>query len=99
VLAKISSESGKQSAVGSLPRAHFASTCSMTAIRIHTYDSVFTDEAVGDRSSTAHAQSLVDLDAKYADVVELEDRLQYQKTFGQNSSAACWENRVYGEIK
>src|SRR5205085_10589363 len=30
-------------------------------------------EAVGDRSAAAHEQSLFDLDAKYADVVSLED--------------------------
>lgn len=38
-------------------------------------------EAVDDRSSTAHAQSLFDPDAKYAEVVGLEDTLQYRKTF------------------
>lgn len=34
-------------------------------------------EAVGDRSEAAHAQSLFDLDAKYADVVNLDDTLCY----------------------
>ncbi len=34
-------------------------------------------ECVGDRSQAAHRQSLVDLDAKYADVVSLEDSLAY----------------------
>jgi maleamate amidohydrolase len=34
-------------------------------------------EAVGDRSAAAHAQSLFDLDAKYADVVSLGETLQY----------------------
>jgi nicotinamidase-related amidase len=34
-------------------------------------------EAVGDRSKAAHDQSLFDLDAKYADVVSLENALQY----------------------
>ena len=34
-------------------------------------------ECVGDRSEAAHRQSLVDLDAKYADVVSLEDTLAY----------------------
>jgi len=33
-------------------------------------------EAVGDRSAAAHAQSLFDLDAKYADVVSLAETLQ-----------------------
>jgi maleamate amidohydrolase len=39
-------------------------------------------EAVGDRSASAHAQSLFDLDAKYADVVGLNDTVQYLNTFG-----------------
>lgn len=34
-------------------------------------------EAVGDRSVAAHEQSLFDLQAKYADVVSLEDTLAY----------------------
>jgi len=34
-------------------------------------------EAVGDRSQAAHDQSLFDLNAKYADVVSLEDTLNY----------------------
>ena len=34
-------------------------------------------EAVGDRSPTAHAQSLFDLDQKYADVVTLEETMSY----------------------
>lgn len=34
-------------------------------------------EAVGDRSEAAHTQSLFDLDAKYADVVNLDDTLCY----------------------
>lgn len=34
-------------------------------------------EAVGDRSEAAHVQSLFDLDAKYGDVVTLNDTLRY----------------------
>jgi nicotinamidase-related amidase len=34
-------------------------------------------EAVGDRSASAHAQSLSDIDAKYGDVVSLEQTLAY----------------------
>jgi maleamate amidohydrolase len=41
-------------------------------------------EAVGDRSAAAHAQSLFDLDAKYADVVSAEETLQYLRTVGHN---------------
>jgi nicotinamidase-related amidase len=41
-------------------------------------------EAVGDRSEAAHAQSLFDLNAKYADVVSLDETLQYLRTIGHN---------------
>lgn len=42
-------------------------------------------EAVGDRSAAAHAQSLFDLDAKYADVVGIEDALSYLEKLGHNA--------------
>ncbi len=45
-------------------------------------------EAVGDRSAAAHAQSLFDLDAKYADVVSLDETLQYLQTVGHNRPTA-----------
>lgn len=38
------------------------------------------EEAVGDRSKAAHDQSLFDLNAKYGDVVSLEETLDYLKT-------------------
>jgi maleamate amidohydrolase len=41
-------------------------------------------EAVGDRSEAAHTQSLFDLNAKYADVVSLDETLQYMRTVGHN---------------
>ena len=41
-------------------------------------------EAVGDRSAAAHEQSLFDLNAKYADVVSLDETLQYLQTVGHN---------------
>jgi nicotinamidase-related amidase len=44
-------------------------------------------EAVGDRSAAAHEQSLFDLNAKYADVVSLNETLQYLRTVGHNSNA------------
>jgi maleamate amidohydrolase len=44
-------------------------------------------EAVGDRSVAAHEQSLFDLNAKYADVVTLEETLQYLRTVGHNATA------------
>ena len=39
-------------------------------------------EAVGDRSAAAHDQSLFDLDAKYADVVSLNETLEYLLSIG-----------------
>lgn len=45
-------------------------------------------EAVGDRSLAAHEQSLFDLNAKYADVVSLDETLQYLKTVGHNRPAS-----------
>jgi nicotinamidase-related amidase len=44
-------------------------------------------EAVGDRSASAHTQSLFDLDAKYADVVGLEDTLAYMRNVRHNQPA------------
>ena len=45
-------------------------------------------EAVGDRSVAAHDQSLFDLNAKYADVVSLEETLQYLAAAGRDVRAA-----------
>jgi maleamate amidohydrolase len=44
-------------------------------------------DAVGDRSAAAHAQSLFDLDAKYADVVSQRDAVAYLERVGYNSAA------------
>jgi len=41
-------------------------------------------EAVGDRSAAAHEQSLFDLQANYADVVSLDETLQYMRNVGHN---------------
>ena len=46
-------------------------------------------EAVGDRSVAAHEQSLFDLNAKYADVIPLEEALQYMSTVGHNTGASA----------
>ena len=46
-------------------------------------------EAVGDRSVPAHEQSLFDLNAKYADVVSLDETLQYLRDVGHNATAAA----------
>jgi maleamate amidohydrolase len=43
-------------------------------------------EAVGDRSAAAHAQSLFDLDAKYADVISQQDALAYLERVGYSSA-------------
>jgi nicotinamidase-related amidase len=45
-------------------------------------------EAVGDRSVAAHEQSLFDLNAKYADVVSLDETLQYLRSVGHNTKSA-----------
>jgi maleamate amidohydrolase len=42
-------------------------------------------EGVGDRSAAAHEQSLFDLDAKYADVVSLEETLRYLIAVDRNA--------------
>jgi maleamate amidohydrolase len=42
------------------------------------------EEAVGDRSEAAHKQSLFDLNAKYGDVVSLQETLDYLKTAKSN---------------
>ena len=44
-------------------------------------------EAVGDRVQAAHDQSLFDLNAKYADVVAVEDVLAYLSRFCQDSQS------------
>jgi len=46
-------------------------------------------EAVGDRAVSAHNQSLFDLDAKYADVVSLDETLQYLRSVGVNAGAVA----------
>lgn len=42
----------------------------------HGYPTVVVREAVADRAQSAHDGALVDLDAKYADVISVEDALQ-----------------------
>jgi maleamate amidohydrolase len=42
-------------------------------------------EAVGDRSKPAHEQSLFDLQAKYGDVVSLDETVAYLKIVGDNT--------------
>ena len=52
------------------------------------FRSIVVREAVGDRSAAAHAQSLFDLDAKYADVVGLDDAAGYLEQLGHNSASS-----------
>jgi maleamate amidohydrolase len=48
----------------------------------HGFRAIVVREAVGDRNRAAHEQSLFDLDAKYADVVSVEDALAYLRGRG-----------------
>lgn len=41
------------------------------------------EEAVGDRSESAHSQSLFDLQAKYADVISLQHAIDYLETINR----------------
>jgi nicotinamidase-related amidase len=43
----------------------------------HGFPVLIPEECVGDRSTQAHAQSLADLDAKYADVITLAEATSY----------------------
>jgi nicotinamidase-related amidase len=43
----------------------------------HGFPVLVPEECVGDRSAQAHAQSLADLDAKYADVISLAEACSY----------------------
>lgn len=54
----------------------------------HGFRPMVVREAVGDRSQAAHDQSLFDLNAKYADVVGLDETLQYMRTVGHNRPAS-----------
>lgn len=48
---------------------------------------IVVQEAVGDRSQPAHEQSLFDLNAKYADVVGVEDALGYLSSIANKGQA------------
>lgn len=48
----------------------------------HDYPVVVPREATGDRNPAAHEANLFDLNAKYADVVNLDDVLQYLEKIG-----------------
>ena len=55
-------------------RASVVDACS------HGYRVIVPRECVGDRAPAPHEASLFDMDAKYADVVPLEDVLAYLDT-------------------
>jgi len=46
------------------------------------YQTIVVREAVGDRAPGPHEANLFDIDAKYGDVVELADALDYLRSFG-----------------
>lgn len=50
-----------------------------TVVDSYSYDlhTIVVEEAVGDRAALPHLANLFDMDAKYADVVELADVLAY----------------------
>ena len=47
----------------------------------YAYHTIVVREAVGDRAAGPHEANLFDIDAKYADVVPLEDALEYLSAF------------------
>jgi maleamate amidohydrolase len=47
----------------------------------HGYQTIVVREAVGDRAAGPHEANLFDIDAKYADVVEVADALDYLRSF------------------
>jgi maleamate amidohydrolase len=52
------------------------------------YYSVVVREAVGDRAEGPHEANLFDIDAKYADVVDLDEALGYMGTFSKQNGLA-----------
>ena len=54
----------------------------------HGFRTIVVREAVGDRASGPHESSLFDLDAKYADVVSLEEALGYCAAIGPRKACS-----------
>ncbi|KEF36100.1 nicotinamidase-like amidase [Schinkia azotoformans MEV2011] len=52
------------------------------------YHVIIPKEAVGDRSESLHSSTLLDLNARYADVLKLEEVLKYLKTINKNKNQA-----------
>jgi len=56
------------------------------------YHTVVVREAVGDRAAGPHEANLFDIDAKYADVVPLEDAIDYLRSFATHADFAAKAN-------
>jgi maleamate amidohydrolase len=53
----------------------------------HGYPTLVPRECVGDRAQAPHEANLVDIQAKYADVVPMEDALSYLESVKEGASA------------
>jgi maleamate amidohydrolase len=53
------------------------------------YHTIVVREAVGDRAAGPHEANLFDIDAKYADVVSLQNALDYLRSFGADVDFAA----------
>ncbi|MDQ3315738.1 MAG: isochorismatase family protein, partial [Actinomycetota bacterium] len=51
------------------------------------YPTLVPRECVGDRAQAPHEANLVDIQAKYADVVSVEDALSYLESVGEKADA------------
>ena len=54
------------------------------------YPTLVPRECVGDRAQAPHEANLVDIQAKYADVVSVEDALAYIESVSRKSGASVW---------
>ncbi|MFL6059411.1 MAG: isochorismatase family protein [Rubrobacteraceae bacterium] len=54
------------------------------------YPTLVPRECVGDRAQAPHEANLVDIQAKYADVVSVEDALAYIESVSRKSGAPVW---------
>jgi nicotinamidase-related amidase len=61
------------------------------------YPTLVPRECVGDRAQGPHEANLVDIQAKYADVVSVEEALSYLKSIAQEVSASAKPSRM-GEV-
>jgi nicotinamidase-related amidase len=54
------------------------------------YPTLVPRECVGDRAQAPHEANLVDIQAKYADVVSIEDALAYIESVSRKAGASVW---------